>query len=143
MTYDPENDSTDAVRFLIGDIDATSSDDPVLSDAEINFALTTVNNDTFRAAALCCRALAARYATLVDTRFESIDERFSQRQKAYLDLAKRLDAQAKIFGSGGLGFPIAGGISEGDMETVRADTDRVKPAFTMRMFENPPVDAEE
>jgi hypothetical protein len=119
------------VRLLVGDTTTPFA----LSDLEIQFALDQTSN-VFSAAAICARALAARYARRVDTRFETVESKYSQLRDNYEKLARSLDAQAKR--RGGLGEPIAGGISRADVELVDADTDRVKPYFYDGIFANPP-----
>lgn len=130
--YDPSTDPADAVRFLIGDTTVPF----LLTDAEIAFALDQ-NANTYAAAAICARALAGRFARQVDSTFETISSRNSQKRTNYEMLARSLDQQAKR--RGGLGIPEAGGISRADAETVNADTDRVRPYFRDGMFQNPPA----
>jgi hypothetical protein len=132
--YDPSASDVNAVRFLVGD--NADSGSFLLSEADITFALNEVSGDTYRAAAICARALAARYARRVDTRFETVESKYSQLRDSYEQLARSLDAQAKR--RGGLGEPLAGGMSKAEKETVNADTDRVKPYFYDDMFANPP-----
>lgn len=129
--YDPSNEPVHAVRLHIGDV----TEPFLLEDIEIAFALEQTSN-TFSAAAICARALAARYARRVDGKFETIESKDSQIARNYELLARQLDQQAKTWG--GLGLPVAGGISTADAETVNADTDRVKPFFVDNMFNNPP-----
>lgn len=129
--YDPANDPVDAVRFLIGDTGAS----PVLTDDEILFALDQ-NANTYAAAAICARALSARYARRVDTRFETVESKYSQLRDNYEMLARQLEQQARK--RGGLGVPLAGGISRADVETAQADDGRVKPFFYDNLFNNPP-----
>jgi hypothetical protein len=132
MPFDPADSPVDAVRFLLGDTGTPSQ----LSDAEITFALDQ-NANIYGAAALCARALAARYARQVDTRFETVESKYSQLRSSFENLARSLDQQAKR--SGGMGLPMAGGISKAEVETVDADTDRVKPFFRDAQFANPPA----
>jgi len=130
--YDPATDPVDAVRFLVGDTVAPTQ----LSDTEILFALDQ-NPNPYAAAALCARALAARYARKVDSKFETIESKNSQLSRNYDMLARQLDQQARK--QGGLGTPIAGGISRADVESVQANTDRVNPFFRENLFNNPPA----
>jgi hypothetical protein len=132
MPIDPSDSLIDAVRFLVGDV-ATS---PVLTDAQIQFALDQANDNTYAAAAACARALAAQYARRVDSKFETIDNKYSQLRANYEKLARSLDAQAKR--AGGLGLPLAGGITTADVETAHADATRVPAFFKDSMFANPP-----
>lgn len=134
-TYtNPATSARDAVRFLLGDTDTT---DQRVSDEEIAFALAQTGNSTYGAAALCARALAGKYATLVDTTVETVSTKYSQLRDAFSKLATQLEAQGKRY-TGALGIPAAGGISITDMESAREDTDRVPTAFNMGQFDNPP-----
>jgi hypothetical protein len=133
--YDPINEPVDAVRFLVGDVDTPQQ----LTDTEILFALDQ-NANTYAAAAICARALAARYARRVDTKFETIESKYSQLRDSFEQLARSLDQQAKR--AGGMGAPLAGGISRADVESAQLDTDRVKPFFYDNIFNNPPASNE-
>lgn len=131
-TYtDPSASDKDAVRFLIGDTDVT---DAALTDEEIAYALAQ-NPNIYAAAAICARAIAGKYATEVDTKFESVSVNYSQKAKAYYELAKRLERQAKT--QGGLGIPLAGGISITERDSVNEDSDRIPPSFYTDQFRNP------
>jgi hypothetical protein len=118
------------VRFLVGDTENE------LSNRDILFALDQ-NSNPYAAAAICARALSARYARRVDTKFETIESKYSQLRDSYEQLARSLDAQAKR--KGALGLPVAGGISNAEVETVQNDPDRVKPFFKENLFNNPPA----
>jgi hypothetical protein len=117
------------VRFLVGDTENT------LTNRDILFALDQTSN-IYGAAAICARALAARYARRVDTRFETVETKYSQLRDSYEQLARSLDQQAKR--KGGMGLPIAGGISKTEIESVQASTDRVRPFFYDNLFNNSP-----
>ncbi len=130
MPVDPSANDISAVRFLIGD----TAEPFLLTDDQIQFALDQAAGKTYPAAAACARALAARFARDVDERFEEIWQDSSQRSKAFEQLARRLDVDAKR--QGGLGIPVAGGISRADMDSVNAQTDRVKPHFRRNMFDH-------
>jgi hypothetical protein len=129
-----EYGSTDigAVRFLVGDRVSPYQ----LTDAEVEFALTQTSNNTYLAAAFCARALSAFYARRVDTRFETIDSKYSQLRDSYERLARSLESQGKK--QGGLGLPVGGGLTRSDVDAVRADTNRIDPFFYDNIFQNPP-----
>lgn len=131
MPFDPADSPLDAVRFLLGD----TATPPQLTDPEIQFALDQ-NANTYAAAAICARALSARYARRVDTKFETVESKYSQLRDSFEQLARSLDQQAKK--AGGLGAPLAGGISKMDVEAAENDNDRVKPFFYDNIFVNPP-----
>lgn len=123
----------DAVRLLIGD---TDTNDQQLQDAEIDFTLSETNDAIYRAAAQAARMIAGLYARRVDTSFNSLDTSYAQRQEHYHKLAEKLDRMAKR--RGGLGMPVAGGISIDEMDNVEDDSDRPDPAFRRSQFRNPP-----
>ena len=128
---DPADSARDAVRFLLGDTDTTNQR---VTDEEIAYALTQTANDTYGAAAYCARALVGKYANMVDTDFESVGVKYSQLRENYSALAIRLDAQAKRYGSKGLGVPAAGGISVSAMDAADELSDRVQPKFKRDQF---------
>jgi len=135
-TYtDPSNSNSDAVRWLVGDTDTTSAE---LQNEEIAFALTQAGNDVYIAAAICARALAGKYASYVDTKFEDVSSDYSSLRDNYFALATRLEAQSKKFGSKGLGIPAAGGLTYSDIEANDLNDDRVQPKFKQDQFANPP-----
>lgn len=121
---------TSSVRFLVGD----AIEPYQLSDAEIAFALDQMGNNTYMAAAFCARALSAFYARRVDTRFEAIDSKYSQLRDSYERLARSLESQGKR--QGGLGLPVAGGLTKSDVDLATQNTDRLDPYFYDGMFEN-------
>ena len=123
---------TSSVRFLVGD----AIEPYQLSDAEVAFALDQMNDNTYLAAAFCARALSAFYARRVDTRFESIDSKYSQLRDSYERLARSLESQGKR--QGGLGLPIAGGLTKSEVDLATQNTDRLDPYFYDGMFENAP-----
>lgn len=134
---DPAADAVSAVRFLVGDPDQGTGTTTLLTDAEVEFALDQASDAIYPAAAICARALSARYARRVDTRFETVESKYSQLRDSFALLARQLDQQARK--QGALGTPAAGGISNSEMDTVRANPDRVKPYFTRGLFNNPPL----
>jgi hypothetical protein len=137
VTYsDPSNSPSDAVRFLVGDTDTSNA---ALQDEEISFALAQVGNDTYLAAALCARALAGKYASMVDTTFESVSSEYSSLRDNYNTLAINLEKQSKKYGTRGLGIPTAGGLTYSDIRANDLNDDRVQPKFKQDQFANPPV----
>jgi hypothetical protein len=121
---------------LIGD---TDSSDYAITNDNISFALTQAGDDVYVAGAICCRALAAKYATLVDTDFESVSSDYSQLQTNYYALATKLEAQSKKYGTRGLGLPAAGGLTYSGIRANDLNDDRVQPKFKQDQFANPPV----
>jgi len=81
----------DTVRFLVGD---TQSDEPLVQDEEILFALTE-NPNVYAAAAIVAESLAAFFATQPESvKIGPISEQANYRAKNYADLAKRLSIKA-------------------------------------------------
>lgn len=123
------------VRFLVGD---TDSSDYAITNDNVSFALTQAGDDVYLAAAICARALAGKYATYVDTKFEDVSSDYSQMSENYYKLATRLEAQSKKYGSRGLGLPAAGGLTYSDIEANDLNDNRVQPKFKQDQFANPP-----
>lgn len=120
------------VRFYVGD----TTTPYLLTDEQITLTIDATTSD-LAAAALCARSLSARYARQVDTRFETISSSYGQKSTAFEKLARSLEQQAKR--AGGLGVPLAGGISRADAVSVNDDADRVRPYFRDGQFANPPA----
>lgn len=124
-----------AVRLLIFDTDTNNQ---LLQDEEITFALSEVNDRVYYAAAWCARVISAKYSAQVDTTLdESLEAKYSQRAEQYSKLSIQLKEMAKQVSGSSLGIK-AGGISKVTIETVRDNTDRPDPAFWTRQFNNPP-----
>jgi hypothetical protein len=134
-TNDPANVPRDAVRLLVGD---TDTNDQKVMDEAIAFFLTQAGDDTYLAAALSARSIAASFAVEVDTKFESVSSDYSQLSENYYKLATRLEAQSKKFGSRGLGLPDAGGLTYSGIRANDMNDDRVQPKFKQDQFANPP-----
>lgn len=124
---DPASSPKDAVRFYVQDTDVANA---MLQDAEINFVLLTYTN-VILAAAQCCRVLAAKFAQKVTKRVLDLSINFSDKAKQYLALAEELEIQGSL---GGL-VPYSGGTSYADKEAVCGNTDRPKPPFREKQFD--------
>lgn len=133
-TGNPAAANKDWVRWRVGDVRA---DDQLVSDEEINAALTDANSNKNLAAAMVCERIAADFSreadfTINDGSGASRTNALSQRAASYLKLATTLrDAAAgstTIFAA-----PYAGGISIADKDAQEDDTDRVSPAFNIGM----------
>lgn len=141
FTYDDTDLTTatasgrlNATRLLLGD---TNSVDPQVQDAEVTFALAENGDNVYYAAAWLARVVSSKYAREVDTELDGqLSADLSQMAKAYAKLAESLDYQAKTSGAS-LGV-YAGGLTKTSIETARLQTNRVKPAFRMDQFHNPP-----
>lgn len=126
----PADSAKDAVRFWIEDTAAPFA----LTDEEIAYVLT-IYPSPMAAAAACARALAAKYAKLVDKEVGDLKIKYSQRGAAYLALAERIEAQSGLVGL----MPYAGGISIADMQAVDQNSDRPVPPIRIGQFDNPQV----
>lgn len=99
-----------------------------MSDESIN-AIIALESNNYMAAALAAQSIAGKYATLVDKSVGDLKLSYSQRSKAWAELSKTLRVSART-STGSVLAPWAGGISQADKTTERADTDRVQPVFT-------------
>jgi hypothetical protein len=122
---DPASSPKDETRFLSGD---TISTDPLVSDEEIAWAIAKFTS-TQIAAAACCRSIAAKFARQADTTNASLSISASQRSKAFLDLAKKLDPSGLSDSSPGEPYPYFGGLSHAEKDTLSQDVDAVQPNF--------------
>lgn len=138
-SYSPSDmDFKDKVRLMIGD---TDENDQQLQDEEIEFFIETEGNYV-RAAARSCETLAAKFARLTDQSVGQVKESLSALLEHYLKLADKYRKRAES-GEGGLSAgagalePYAGGISVSDKDARESDEDRVEPAFTKDLHDNP------
>lgn len=121
------------VRLLVGDTDTT---DQLVQNEEITFALSQTGDNVYYAAVWTCRAIAAKFSRLVTTTLDgALSANYSDRAKQYTQLAIQIEAQGKKTSGKALGIS-AGGISVAAMYVANATTDRVKPAFGVRQFDN-------
>lgn len=113
FTYgaDPTSSTIDAVRFLVGDTDATEA---FLSDEEIRWLSDQWENknSVYYTASMAAEAIAARFAREVTTSSDSQTVSTSELQQKYMDLAVRLRSQHQALLAGG--FVDVGGINVGE-----------------------------
>lgn len=131
-SYNPTDAGTsakDAIRLEIGD---TDSNNWLLADEEINYAITQERN--FWAAAARCAEMAARaILRKADPKLgRSMQVIYSKAALQYYDMARRLRCKAM-----GTVVPYIGGMNIDDKQTISADTSLVAPMFTKTMMENP------
>ena len=129
----PDSVARDAVRWLSGQ--TSSADDVVIADAEITYALNQTGSNNYEAAALCCDALAARYAAFPTN--ESVGQlglSWSDRAKGFSLRAKELRTLRRTIG--GIS-PYVGGISRSDKLGDTQDSDRVPLSFGIGSDDNP------
>ena len=129
-TYTPDfTGNRDPIRVRIGD---TNSADPIFSDEEIAYAYAQAGS-LDAAAVVLCEWAEAKYAKVPDSTFGPSSVSGSQRAKAFRAL--RLTLQRKL--AVGVATPFAGGISEASKESYEGNSDRVQPAFTKNLHDNP------
>ena len=128
--------NVDKVRWLCGDRD---TNDQLIENEEITFALSESGNNLYRAAAMACRAIAAKLfnSLTLDKAPGSVSYDAAERAQGFLDLAAELETKATMSGSAAGIF--AGGISISDKQTREDDTDRVRPGFTSDLHRNRPL----
>ena len=120
----------DFIRLTLGLTDTT---DQLMTDEEITQTLTNYGNK-WKAAAAVAEAVAGKFARRVDSTMGKLKFAYSQRVKAYLDLAKVLRRQAVLSGGGTLW---SGAIGIDSKQTEVDDSDRVVPAFSIDMHDFP------
>lgn len=125
----PTSSGLSHVRLLVGD---TSSGDQLLSDEEISGLLAQYTGVYYRAAA-AAEAIASKFARYPDRKLGQLSISQSQRPEWYLRMAARLRSQALDSGIS----PFAGGVSVASKDAYETDSDRVNPAFSVGMFDNP------
>lgn len=126
---DPAGSNRDEVRFLCGD---TDTNDQLVNDAEIAWAITEEGNNQ-AAAANICEHLASKFARKVDKTVGPTKLLMSQKSTAFAERANELRGRVAVIGA----TPYAGGISIADKQTYEDDTDRVEPFFGRRQFDHP------
>lgn len=128
---DPSANDRDEVRWLCGD---TDTNDQLVTDEEIAYAVTESGSNVL-AAALCCDALQAKFSRDVDNRLSKGSESSSQRAKAFARQAAKL--RSKVGGGGVLPSHSFGGLTISGKQSLRDDSDAVQPAFSRGDFDNP------
>ena len=125
-----DDERRDAVRVLISDTDTNNQ---LVTDEIIAFALLQTGNNIYAAGAIAARTIAAKFAGFAKTEFDEVSVDYSNISEQYYKLAENLEKQSKTSGFS-VPVPSAGGISLGDMETADLDTDRPDPYFKRRDF---------
>tara|TARA_R110000803_G_scaffold90741_1_gene158166 strand:+ start:1367 stop:1825 length:459 start_codon:yes stop_codon:yes gene_type:complete len=139
-SYDPTNLDTatvagrlNATRLLVGD---TQTIDQQVQDEEVSFALSQNNNNIYYSGGWLARVISSKYSRKVDTELSgALKASYSDLAAQYKSLADSLEYQGKTSGAA-MGV-LAGGITVARTEAVRANTNRVKPAFRKGQFNNP------
>jgi len=138
-SYDPADLGTtttsgrlNSVRLLIGD---TDTNDQIMQNEEIVFALAQTNNNVYYAGSWACHMIASKYSRLVDLKIEGSSSRYSELAKQYITMSDHLNDLGKRTNGKSLGVS-AGGISVSDMTVVSQNDDNVEPSFRVQQFDN-------
>lgn len=139
-SYDPTNLDTgtvagrnNATRLLVGDTEIL---DQQVQDEEVTFALSQNSNNIYFAGAWTARVISSKYSRKVNTELSgALKADYSDLASQYSTLADSLEYQGKT--SGAVIGVLAGGITVARTAAVRANTNRVKPAFRKGQFSNP------
>lgn len=136
FTYsgDPSDSDRDAVRFLSGDDVAT---DFVLEDAEINWLLTQEAN-VYYAAAAAAERIATKWAGLADKQVGDLKISYRDQAKQFRTRAADLRRRA-LMGGAKIHAPNQ---SQDEIDTREDNSDRVRPAFSRGMHDNPGAPAD-
>ena len=125
---DPSASNTDAVRYLVGDIDTTAQ---LTIDEAIAWEVSQWPN-IYLAAASVADSIAALLGRTQGMRADGVT--YGDAAKEMRERAKTLRAKGSTAGNGGSGAAgggvFVGGISIADKTAREQDTDRVKPSFT-------------
>jgi hypothetical protein len=128
-TDNPAEVTIDAVRFEIGDTDESKM---LVSDAEINYALSKTGSNVLRACARICHALAAKFARAESVRTSTYTTEKGLISKKFKDMAAAFIARSTAATS----F-LCPSIEVSEKETHSEDTSIVQPAFSRGQHDNP------
>lgn len=143
-TYDETNLVTttaagrlNVVRLLVGD---TDTNDQLIKDEEITFALSQANDNVYFSASWSARTISAQFARRVTTKLDgALSSNYSDLAKQYKALSDDLREQGQKYSMTSASLR-AGGISSAAIKANRQLTDRPDPAFHKGQFDNPPSD---
>lgn len=119
----------DQVRLEIGDTNEAAQ---LLSDEEINHAISMEANN-WGAAARCCEIIARSYLRKADVRIGrgGTSITYTQQANQYQEMAAALRKRAIAMNA-----PWTGGTSKSDKASLAQDTDAVQPIFTKTLENN-------
>jgi hypothetical protein len=106
--------------MMIGD---TNEAEQLLSDEEINACLK-LKGSVILAAVQAARNIAAAFSREADKGSGKYRISYNQRAKAYNDLADKIKIDNPV-----LAVPYAGGLSHGEKDAAKQNTDAVQPIF--------------
>ena len=122
----------DDIRAAIGDTASSAPAAERLEDEEIE-RLLTLHASKPAATVAAAKALIAKLSRRATEKgIGSIRLVYTQRIESLWKLIADLEKTAA-----GVAMPYLGGVSVSDRQAVEADTDRVAPAFTRGMLDNP------
>lgn len=131
---DPATSDLDEVRYLVGD---TDSSDPLVLDAEINFAIAKQTTLEL-AAAQVLRALAAKFSRRSNFSAGEVSASdVAAIAKAFKDRADELDPNGVTLGDAMLAAPSFGGLLVSEKESLDEDDGAVQPVFRKGMDDIP------
>ena len=127
------------VRLLIGD---TDTNDQLIQNEEIIFALAQANDNVYFAGSWAASTIAAKFSRRVTTKLDgALSSNYSDLAKQYKALSADLREQGQKYSMTSASVR-AGGISKAVIDVNRALTDRPDPAFAKGQFDNPPNDSQ-
>jgi len=127
------------VRLLIGD---TDTNDQLLDNDEITFALAQANDNVYFAASWSARTISAQFARKVTTKLDgALSANYSDLAKQYKALSDDLREQGQKYSMNSTSLR-AGGISNTAVDAAQALTDRPSASFSKGQFDNPPNDTQ-
>lgn len=145
-TYDETNLVTttaagrlNVVRLLIGD---TDTNDQLIKNEEVTFALAQANDNVYFAASWSARTISAQFARRVTTKMDgALSANYSDLAKQYKALSDDLREQGQKYSMTSASLK-AGGISNAAVDAAQALTDRPSASFSKGQFDNPPNDSQ-
>lgn len=133
LTTDDQSGRINVVRFLVGD---TDTNDQLVQNEEVIFALGQTNNNVYYAAAQCAMALSSKFARKVDVKLDgALSGQYDGLSKKYRELAFQLK-QDGLRNSGRSFSIVAGGLTVSSIDVNRQNTNRVQPSFRRDRFKN-------
>lgn len=127
-TGNPLTSDLDLIRLLIGDTDI---DEQLLTDAELIYFNSTFGFP-YGSAAQAARAIAAKYARMVNTRNSVLWVYGASRFDHYMALINQFEDQGAAFCT-----IVVGGISRADREAILANSNLLGPSFEIGQDDAP------
>lgn len=127
------------VRLLIGD---TDTNDQLVQNEEISFALAQANDNVYFAGSWAARTISAQFSRRVTTKLDgALSANYSDLAKQYKALSDDLREQGQKYSMTSASLR-AGGVSNAAIDAAQALTDRPSAAFSKGQFDNPPNDSQ-